>query len=64
MFTGGLLEFFLGNTFPFVVFTCFGKFPKMLYRLRGFFADNTFRWILVRLWYARRPQFYKSMNIC
>ncbi|MCJ1225482.1 hypothetical protein MMC12_002131 [Toensbergia leucococca] len=26
MFTGGLLEFFLGNTFPFVVFCSFGGF--------------------------------------
>lgn len=26
MLTSGILEFFLGNTFPFVVFCSFGKF--------------------------------------
>lgn len=49
MSLGGILEFFLGNTFSFVVFCSFGKYRDPL--LQSLWTDESHRWILV---HARR----------
>lgn len=62
MTLGGILEFFLGNTFSFVVFCSFGGslFPIMNH-VRDT-ADNT-RWLLVYAWKYLNTKFQRVQHL-
>lgn len=62
MTLGGILEFFLGNTFSFVVFCSFGGFFNFIMILMRVIADNT-RWFLVHAWKYPNTKFQRVQHL-
>lgn len=62
MTLGGILEFFLGNTFSFVVFCSFGGSSFSIMKHVSITADIT-RWFLVNSWKYLNTKFQRIQHL-